>query len=160
MREVKSEYINGSWSPIKKMPQPLPKVDYGTDEHYFCDRKKMLVEKIKGALIELIQRQEEFPKVKMSAYLAEKLHYDYTYLSNIFSEITGSSIRGFLIANKLERVKQLLVYEDLTLSEIAFRMQYSSVAYLSNQFTKNAGQTPSRFRSMMRKKLTAQRKYE
>ena len=110
------------------------------------DRKSRLIEQIKKAVIELVYYTEEMPKVNLSAYLAQKLHYEYSHLSTLFSSIEGITLEKYFIAQKIERVKELLVYDELTLSEIAFQMGYSNVAHLSNQFKKVTGLTPSYFK--------------
>jgi len=112
------------------------------------DKKSILVEKIKGIIIELVHYSEEQIKVNLSDYLSEKLHHDYTYLSNLFSEVKGTSIEKFYLSHKIERVKELLVYDELSLTEIAFRLHYSSVAHLSNQFKKITGLTPTHFKNL------------
>lgn len=111
------------------------------------DRKSILIEKIKSLLINSIYDAEEQPKINYSTYLTEKLNYDYTYLSNLFSKQTGLTIRQFIIMHKIERVKQMLLDTEMTLTEIGYRMQYSSVAHLSNQFKKITGMTPMYFRN-------------
>ena len=112
------------------------------------DRKSILVEKIKGAIIDLVHYTEEQIKVNLSDYLSEKLNYDYTYLSNLFSEVNGISIEKFYLTHKIERAKELIVYNELNLTEIAYKLHYSSVAHLSNQFRQYTGLTPSRFKKL------------
>lgn len=112
------------------------------------DKRARLIEKIKGIIIELIHYSEEEIKVNFSNYLAEKLNYDYTYLSNLFSEVHGTTIEQFIIKHKIERVKELLVYNELNLSEIAWKLHYSSVQHLSNQFKKITGLTPTFFKNL------------
>ena len=119
------------------------------------DKKAMLIEKIKTIIIEMIHYGDELPKMNFSIYLADKLQMDYTYLSNLFSEVKGTTIEHFIIAHKIERVKELLVYNELTISEIAWKLQYSSVAHLSNQFKKVTGLTPSYFKKMKTKRMIA-----
>jgi AraC-like DNA-binding protein len=119
------------------------------------DKKAMLIEKIKNTIVEMIHYSEELPKTNFSDYLSKKLNYDYTYLSNLFSEVKGITIEHFIISHKIERVKELLVYNELTLSEIAWKLRYSSVAHLSNQFKKVTGLTPSFFKKMKHKRLIA-----
>ena len=119
------------------------------------DKKASLIEKIKAVVVEMVHYNEEVPKVNFSDYLSEKLNYDYTYLSNLFSETKGITIEHFIISHKIERVKELLVYNELTLSEIAWKLGYSSVSHLSNQFKKVTGLTPSFFKKMKDKKLIA-----
>ena len=108
----------------------------------------MLIQKIKQVIIELVHYSEEPLRVKFSEYLSRQLNYDYTYLANIFSEVQGTTIEKFIISHKIERVKELLVYNELTLSEIAFQMHYSSVSHLSAQFKKVTGLTPSYFKQI------------
>lgn len=112
------------------------------------DKKSMLIQKIKQVIIELVHYSEEPLRVKFSEYLSRQLNYDYTYLANVFSEVQGTTIEKFIISHKIERVKELLVYNELTLSEIAFRMHYSSVSHLSAQFKKVTGLTPSHFKQI------------
>ncbi len=110
------------------------------------DKKRQLIEHIKTIIIEQVHYQDHQEPVKLSVYLAEHLHYDYNYLSNLFSSIEGITIEQFHIQQKIEKVKELLAYDELTLSEIAWQLGYSSVAYLSNQFKKITGLTPSQFK--------------
>ena len=116
------------------------------------DKKSILVEKIKSAIIELVHFTEDQIKVNLSDFLSEKLDYDYTYLANLFSEMNGVTIEKFYLTHKIERVKELIVYGDLNLSEIAYNLHYSSVAHLSNQFKKFTGITPTNFK-MLKNKL-------
>jgi len=116
------------------------------------DKRSILIEKIKVCIIEMIHYSEELPKVNYSDYISEKLGYDYTYLSNIFSEVKGSTIQQFIISNKIERVKELLLYDELNLTEISYRLHYSSVAHLSNQFKKVTGLSPSFFKTLKKKR--------
>jgi len=119
------------------------------------DKKSMLVEKIKIIIIELVHYSEEQLKVNLSDYLSEKLNYDYTYLANLFSETQGTTIEKFLINHKIERVKELLVYDELNLKEIAFKIHYSSVAHLSSQFKRITGLTPSQFKQLKHRQRNA-----
>jgi AraC-like DNA-binding protein len=112
------------------------------------DKKNILVEKIKNVIIEMIHFTDELPKVNDSDYISEKLGYDYTYLSNTFTEVKGMTIQQYIIQHKIERVKELLMYDELTLTEIAWKLRYSSVAHLSNQFKKNTGLTPTYFKEI------------
>jgi AraC-like DNA-binding protein len=114
------------------------------------DKKSILIERIKNAIIQMIHHSEETPKTKYSCYLSNLLNHDYTYMANLFSEMEGITIEQYIIANKIERVKELLLYDDLTLTEIAYRLHYSSVAHLSNQFKKITGLTPSCFKATRR----------
>lgn len=112
------------------------------------DKRSILVEKIKNVIVELIHENKELPKVNYSDYISQKLGYDYTYLDNTFSEVKGITIQQFIINHKIEKVKELILYNELSLSEIAYQMHYSSSAHLSNQFKKVTGLTPSFFRQM------------
>ena len=112
------------------------------------DKKSILVEKIKIAIIVLVHYKEEQIKVNLSDHLSDKLGHSYTYLSNIFSEIKGTSIEHYYLSHKIEMVKELLIYDELNLSEIAFKLHYSSVAHLSNQFRKMTGLTPSQYKKL------------
>jgi AraC-like DNA-binding protein len=116
------------------------------------DKKSILVEKVKSAIIELVHYTEEQIKVNLSDYLSEKLNYDYTYLANLFSEVKGITIEKFYLTHKIEKVKELIVYDELNLTEIAYKMHYSSVAHLSNQFKKFTGLTPSHFKKLKNKR--------
>jgi len=118
------------------------------------DRKSILIEKIKNIVVEMIHYSEEPPLLNFSNYLSEKLGYEYHYLSNLFSEVKGTTIEHYIIANKIERAKELLIYNELTLTEIAYQLHYSSVAHLSNQFKKVTGLTPSFFKKMKHQRLT------
>ena len=112
------------------------------------DKKDILVERIKNLIIEMIHYSDDIPKVNNSEYLSEKLGYDYAYLSNIFSEIKGITLQQFIINHKVEKTKELLLYNELNLSEISYKLHYSSVAHLSNQFKKVTGVTPSFYRQL------------
>jgi len=116
------------------------------------DKRAILIEKIKNVIVEMVHYSDELPKFNFSDYLSEKLHHDYTYLANLFSEVTGTTIEHFIIAHKIERVKELLLYDELNLTEISYRMNYSSVAHLSHQFKKVTGLTPSFYRQLKNKK--------
>ena len=116
------------------------------------DKKAVLIEKIKSIIIEMVHYTEEMPTINYSDYISQKLKYDYTYLSNIFSEIKGITIQQFIIIHKIEKVKELLLYEELNLTEISFKLEYSSVAHLSSQFKKITGLTPSQFKQLKEKK--------
>lgn len=116
------------------------------------DKRAMLIEKIKNVIVEMIHYSDELPKVNFSDYLAQKLNYDYTYLANLFSETEGTTIEHFIIMHKIERVKELIIYDELNLTEISYKLHYSSVAHLSNQFKKITGLTPSFFKSLKHKK--------
>lgn len=116
------------------------------------DKKSILIEKVKNIIIEMIHYEDEIPKVNYSDYISEKLDYDYTYLSNIFSEVKGITIQQFIIIHKIEKVKELILYNELNLTEIAYKLHYSSVAHLSNQFKKVTGLSPSFFKQLKQKR--------
>jgi AraC-like DNA-binding protein len=116
------------------------------------DKKAILIEKIKSLIIEMIHFEDEVPKKSTSDYITEKLNCDYLYLSGIFSEVTGITIEHYIIAHKIERVKELLLYDEMNLTEIAYRLNYSSVAHLSTQFKKVTGLTPTFFKLLKHKK--------
>jgi len=119
------------------------------------DQKANLIEKIKKVIIEMVHYADELPKIKNSDYISEKLHYDYTYLANLFSEVAGLTIEHYIIAHKIERVKELLMYDELNLTQISYKMNYSSVAHLSNQFKKVTGLSPSHFKQLKDKRRRA-----
>lgn len=110
------------------------------------DKKNILVEKIKAVIVEMVHHSDEVPKVNDSDYISEKLNYDYTYLSNTFSDVKEMTIQQYIILHKIEKVKEMLIYDELTLTEIAHKLHYSSVAHLSNQFKKVTGLTPTYFK--------------
>jgi AraC-like DNA-binding protein len=116
------------------------------------DKKSVLIEKIKKVIIEQVHYSEEPLTINFSEYLSQKLNHDYTYLANLFSEVQGTTIEKFHITHKIERVKELLVYNELNLTEIAYQMHYSSVAHLSAQFKKITGLTPSHFKQLKEKR--------
>ncbi|MER3374853.1 MAG: helix-turn-helix domain-containing protein [Allomuricauda sp.] len=117
------------------------------------DKRKIIIEKIKSVIIEMIHYSNEIPKVNYSDYISEKLGYDYTYLANTFSEVKGITIQHFIILNKIEKVKELLLYDELNLTEISFKLHYSSVSHLSNQFKKITGLTPSYYKKLKEKRF-------
>jgi YesN/AraC family two-component response regulator len=116
------------------------------------DKKAVLIEKIKNTIVEMVHHSDEVIKVNFSNYLSEKLNHDYTYLANLFSEVQGTTIEQFLISHKIERVKELIIYGELNITEIAWKMNYSSVAHLSNQFKKMTGLSPSHFKQLKGKR--------
>lgn len=116
------------------------------------DKRAILIEKIKNVIIEMIHYNDELPTSNYSEYISEKLNYDYTYLSNIFSEVKGITIQQFIINHKIERVKELLLYDELNLTEISYKLNYSSVAHLSNQFKKVTGLSPSFYKQLKQKR--------
>ena len=121
------------------------------------DKKSILIEKIKTTITEMVHNADEQPKENYSLYLSKKLEYDYTYLSNVFSEVNGYTIQHFIIINKIEKVKELLLYNEINLTQIAYKLNYSSVAHLSYQFKKITGLTPSFYKNL---KLKRQRNLE
>ena len=116
------------------------------------DKRAILIEKIKNVIIEMVHHTDEMIKINFSDYLSEKLNHDYTYLANLFSEVQGTTIAQFLISHKVERIKELIIYDELNISEIAWKMNYSSVAHLSNQFKKVTGLSPSHFKQLKDKR--------
>jgi AraC-like DNA-binding protein len=116
------------------------------------DKKSRLIEKIKNEIVSLVHYSDEQLRTKLSVHIGEKLHHDYNYLSNIFSEVQGTTIEKYFIAQKIEKVKELLVYDELTLNEIADKLNYSSVSHLSKQFKKVTDLTPSHFKRLKEKK--------
>jgi len=117
------------------------------------DKKSILIEKIKNVITEMIYHSDELPKVNYSDYISEKLGYDYTYLANTFSEVSGITIQHFIINHKIEKVKELLLYDELNLTEISYKLHYSSVAHLSNQFKKVTGLSPSFYKNLKQKRM-------
>jgi AraC-like DNA-binding protein len=116
------------------------------------DKKSILIEKIKNVIIEMIHYSDELPKMNYSEYISKKLNHDYTYLSNIFSEVKGITIQQFIIIHKIEKAKELLLYDELNITEISYKLHYSSVAHLSGQFKKITGLSPSFFKQMRQKR--------
>jgi AraC-like DNA-binding protein len=116
------------------------------------DKKSILIEKVKNVIIEMIHYADELPQVNYSDYISDKLDYDYTYLSNIFSEVKGITIQQYIIMHKIEKVKELILYDELNLTEISYKLHYSSVAHLSNQFKKVTGLSPSFFKQLKLKR--------
>lgn len=116
------------------------------------DKKAMLIEKIKNVIVEMVHYSDELPRVNYSDYISEKLNFDYTYLSNVFSEVKGVTIQQFIIVHKIERIKELIIYDELNMTEIADKMNYSSVAHLSNQFKKVTGLSPTHFKQLKDKR--------
>lgn len=118
------------------------------------DKRAILIEKIKTVIIDMVHHSHELPDVNYSEHISNKLGYDYTYLANIFSEVKGITIQQFIIIHKIEKVKELLLYDELNLTEISYKLHYSSVAHLSNQFKKITGLTPTFFKNLKQKKRT------
>jgi len=117
------------------------------------DKKSILIEKIKNVVTDMIHYSDELPKINYSDFISEKLNYDYTYLSNIFSEVKGMTIQQFIIIHKIERVKELLLYDELNLTEISYKLHYSSVSHLSKQFKKVTGLSPTYYKQMKQKRV-------
>lgn len=116
------------------------------------DKRAVLIEKIKNVIIEMVHHTDEVIKMNFSDFLSEKLNHDYTYLANLFSEVQGTTIEQFIISHKIERIKELMIYGELNITEIAWKMNYSSVAHLSNQFKKMTGLSPSHFKQLKDKR--------
>lgn len=112
------------------------------------DKRAVLIERIKNTIIEMVHHTDEVIKTNFSVFLSEKLNHDYTYLANLFSEVQGTTIEQFIISHKIERIKELIIYGELNMTEIAWRMNYSSVAHLSNQFKKVTGLSPTHFKKL------------
>ncbi len=112
------------------------------------DKKSILIEKIKTVIIDMIHNEDELAKVNYSDYISQKLAHDYTYLANKFSEVTGTTIQQFIIMHKIEKVKELLSYQELNLTEISYKLNYSSIAHLSHQFKKITGFSPSYYKQL------------
>jgi len=119
-----------------------------SDLELMDDKRSVLVGKIKNVIIEMIHHSDESIKTNFSIFLSEKLHHDYTYLANLFSEVQGITIEHFIIHHKIERIKELIIYDELNITEIAHKMNYSSVSHLSNQFKKMTGLSPSHFKKL------------
>ena len=139
-------------------PEQLEKLDTALKKsglELMDDKKSMLIERIKIIIIELVHYSDEELKINLSDYISEKLNYNYTYLASLFSEVHGTTIEKYYIMHKIERVKELLVYEELNLTEIAYKLHYSSVAHLSSQFKKITGLTPSHFKQLKNKRRSA-----
>lgn len=137
------------------LPEQMQQLDYALRKsglQLMDDKRSILVEKIKSAIIELVHYTDEQIKVNLSDFLSDKLNHNYTYLSNLFSEVKGTTIEKFYLVHKIEKVKELIVYDELNITEIAHKMHYSSVAHLSNQFKKITGLTPSHFKKLRNKR--------
>jgi AraC-like DNA-binding protein len=115
-------------------------------------KQGVLIEKIRQVMIDYVYNSEDKPNVKFSVLLSEQLNHSYTYLSNFFSEVEATTIEQYLIALKIERIKELIIFEEYTFSEIAYKLHYSSVAHLSTQFKKATGLTPSHFKALKEKR--------
>jgi len=116
------------------------------------DKRAILIERIKNVVTEMIHYSDEFPKENYSDYISKKMGYDYAYLSHTFSEVKGTTLQHYIIVHKIERVKEFLLYDELSLTEISYKLDYSSVAHLSNQFKKITGLSPSFYKELKRKR--------
>lgn len=116
------------------------------------DKRSVLIERIKNTIVEMVHHSDEMIKTNFSDFLSKKLNHDYTYLANLFSEVQGTTIEKFIISHKIERIKELIIYDELNITEIAWKMNYSSVAHLSNQFKKITGLSPSHFKQLKTKR--------
>lgn len=116
------------------------------------DKRAILIEKVKNAIVEMIHHDDHIPLQKYSSHLSQILGYDYTYLSNVFTAVKGISIQQYIILHRIERVKEFILYDELTLTEISQKLNYSSVAHMSNQFKKMTGLTPSVYRQLKKKR--------
>lgn len=112
------------------------------------NKRSVLIERIKNTIVEMVHHPNELIKINFSDHLSGKLNHDYTYLANLFSEVQGTTIEQFIISHKIERIKELIIYDELNITEIAWKMNYNSVAHLSNQFKKVTGLSPSHFRQL------------
>lgn len=139
-------------TPTQQQLQSLERSLEGLGFEIIDDRKSRLIEQIKNTVITIIHHHEHFPKTNFSEFIAEKVNYDYNYLSNLFSEVEGTTIEKYLIAQRIEKVKELLMYDELSLAQIAHQLGYSSAAYLSNQFKKQTGLSPSFYKSLKENK--------
>ena len=159
LKKLGIHYIAVDWGEVEimenitmKQRQQIKTAFHKSGLELMDDKKAILIEKIKNAVIEMIHHTVELPRINISNYLSEKLKYDYTYLSNLFSQTQGITIEHYIITHKIEKVKELILYDELNLTEIAFKLQYSSVSHLSRQFRKTTGLTPSFFKSLKNKK--------
>jgi AraC-like DNA-binding protein len=155
LEKAKIQFLNIDLGEIEVAKEPsgkqLRELEAGLKQFGFeliDDKKSRIIEKIKTHIVKLVHEAGEGSKLNLSDELAGKMNYDYSYLSNLFSEVEGTTIEKYFISQRIERAKELLVYDELTLSEIADRLGYSSVAYLSNQFKKVTGLTPSHFKAL------------
>jgi AraC-like DNA-binding protein len=143
--EIMEELSAEQWEELKRALKSI-------ELELMDDKRAVLIERIKGAIIEMVHHTEEAIKINFSDFLSEKLNHNYTYLANLFSEIQGTTIEQFLISHKVERIKELIIYDELNITEIAWKMNYSSVAHLSNQFKKVTGLSPSHFKQLKNKR--------
>lgn len=141
MEELSSEQLN-------ELKMVLQSVGF----ELMDDRKSILIEKIKIVVLEMVHYAEDLPIIKFSDYLSQKLNHDYTYMANLFSDVQGTTIEQYIIGHKAERIKELIIYGELNITEIAYKMNYSSVAHMSSQFKKVTGLSPSHFKNLKNKK--------
>lgn len=142
--------------PITDEERAEPKIILCKNGFELMDNQKaILIEKIKNLVIEMVQESDKHPTVNYYEHISKELEYDYTYLSNLFSDVTGTTIIQYIIAHKIEKIKELLLYNELSLTEISYQLNYSSVAYLSAQFKKTIGLTPSYYKQLRNKKRIA-----
>ena len=130
----------------QKQRESLKVALYNCGLELMDDKRTILIEKVKNLITEMIHHNDELPRINYSDFISEKIKHDYTYLSNIFSQVKGITIQQFIINHKVERIKELISYGELNMTEIAWKMNYSSVAHLSNQFKKTTGFSPSHFK--------------
>ena len=130
----------------------LKKSLYSVGLELMDNKKAILIERIKIVIVELVHYAEDLPVIKFSDYLSQKLNHDYTYMANLFSDVQGTTIEQYMIGHKVERIKELIIYGELNITEIAYKMNYSSVAHLSSQFKKVTGLSPSHFKNLKEKK--------
>lgn len=133
------------------LPKQLDELEQKLNDHGFElleDQKSKLINQIKSIIVDQIHHQQESLNINFSSLLSESLNHEYTSLSKLFSSVEGITIEKFILKQKVEKVKELLFYDEQTLTEIAYKMSYSSVAHLSNQFKKETGMTPSEFKRL------------
>jgi AraC-like DNA-binding protein len=147
------EVNTGSFTPSKTMIHNLENHLRSIGFEIIDDKKSRLIDQIKTLIIEQVHHTQQNQHVKLSYLLTEELHYDYNYLSSLFSSVEGVTIEQYFILQRIEKVKELLIYDELSLSEIAYKLNYSSPAYLSNQFKKITGLTPTQFKALRDKDL-------
>lgn len=144
--EVKENISDKEYNSLR-----LAFIKYGLE--LMNDKKSMLIEKIKNTVVEMVHYTDEIPRTNFSDFISKKLKYEYHYLSHLFSQVNGITIEQYIILHKIERTKESLVYNELSMTEIAYKLHYSSVSHLSNQFKKVTGLTPSFFKKMKHKRL-------
>ncbi len=135
-----------------EMRENLKKTLLGSGLELMDDKKAILIERIKNVIVEMVHYTDDLPKTNFSDYLSQKLNQDYTYMANLFSEVQGTTIERYVISHKTERIKELIIYGELNITEIAYKMNYSSVAHLSSQFKKVTGLSPTHFKQLKDKR--------